>query len=399
MTNNNHVSAPLEGLRLLDLGRYQAGPRCALMFARMGAEVIKVEALTGDESRKNGPTVRGQSAYWVQYNSGKKSLAINLRTDEGKELLRDLVKVSDFLLQNFRPGTIEIMGFGYDKLKEINPRIIMLNISAYGQYGPLKDRVGFDPIGQAMGGLMSQTGFADGPPIRTFFPLIDRITALHATIGALAALREREISGQGQTIDVCLADTGFTVNEIPISAYLGNEYVTPREGNGRGTGGTYKTSDGWVIMAATNEAMWIRVCEALEKPEWLEDPRFETRATRSENHEALEEGLSAWYITRTTKEAVDHLASLDIPCAPVNTVAQAAKEEHLHEREIMMEIPDPVAGTMWVTGKSIKFGRTPMVVNPTPTIGQHTKEILSDILEYSDDQIQALVDKDVVAVN
>ena len=399
MTNENHVSAPLEGLRLLDLGRYQAGPRCALMFARMGAEVIKVEALTGDESRKNGPTVRGQSAYWVQYNSGKKSLAINLRTDEGKELLRDLVKVSDFLLQNFRPGTIEIMGFGYDKLKEINPRIIMLNISAYGQYGPLKDRVGFDPIGQAMGGLMSQTGFADGPPIRTFFPLIDRITALHATIGALAALRERDISGQGQTIDVCLADTGFTVNEIPISAYLGNEYVTPREGNGRGTGGTYKTSDGWVIMAATNEAMWLRVCEALEKPEWLEDPRFETRATRSENHEALEEGLSAWYITRTTKEAVDHLASLDIPCAPVNTVAQAAKEEHLHEREIMMEIPDPVAGTMWVTGKSIKFGRTPMVVNPTPTIGQHTKEILSDILEYSDDQIQALVDKDVVAVN
>ncbi|MCH9009089.1 MAG: CoA transferase [Chloroflexi bacterium] len=399
MTNDNHVSAPLEGLRLLDLGRYQAGPRCALMFARMGAEVIKVEALTGDESRKNGPTVRGQSAYWVQYNSGKKSLAINLRTDEGKELLRDLVKVSDFLLQNFRPGTIEIMGFGYDKLKEINPRIIMLNISAYGQYGPLKDRVGFDPIGQAMGGLMSQTGFDDGPPIRTFFPLIDRITSLHATIGALAALREREISGQGQTIDVCLADTGFTVNEIPISAYLGNEYVTPREGNGRGTGGTYKTSDGWVIMAATNEAMWIRVCEALEKPEWLEDPRFETRATRSENHEALEEGLSAWYITRTTKEAVDHLASLDIPCAPVNTVAQAAKEEHLHEREIMMEIPDPVAGTMWVTGKSIKFGRTPMVVNPTPTIGQHTKEILSDILEYSDDQIQALVDKDVVAVN
>ena len=399
MTNDNHVSAPLEGLRLLDLGRYQAGPRCALMFARMGAEVIKVEALTGDESRKNGPTVRGQSAYWVQYNSGKKSLAINLRTDEGKELLRDLVKVSDFLLQNFRPGTIEIMGFGYDKLKEINPRIIMLNISAYGQYGPLKDRVGFDPIGQAMGGLMSQTGFDDGPPIRTFFPLIDRITALHATIGALAALRERDISGQGQTIDVCLADTGFTVNEIPISAYLGNEYVTPREGNGRGTGGTYKTSDGWVIMAATNEAMWLRVCEALEKPEWLEDPRFETRATRSENHEALEEGLSAWYITRTTKEAVDHLASLDIPCAPVNTVAQAAKEEHLHEREIMMEIPDPVAGTMWVTGKSIKFGRTPMVVNPTPTIGQHTKEILSDILEYSDDQIQALVDKDVVAVN
>ena len=184
-------TTPLEGIRMLDLGRYQAGPRCGLMFARLGAEVIKIESLDGDESRKNGPTVRGQSAYWVQYNSGKKSLAINLRTGEGKEVLRDLVKVSDVLLQNFRPGTIEKMGFGYDVLEELNPRIIMINVSAYGQYGPYRDRVGFDPIGQALGGMMSLTGFPGDPPIRTFFPLIDRITALHATIGALAALRER----------------------------------------------------------------------------------------------------------------------------------------------------------------------------------------------------------------
>ena len=164
------LDSPLEGLRLLDLGRYQAGPRCALMFARMGAEVIKVESITGDESRRNGPRVRGQSAYWVQYNSGKKSLAINLRTDEGKNVLRDLVKESDFFLQNFRPGTIDIMGFGYDEISKLNPKIIMINVSAYGQYGPYRDRVGFDPIGQAMGGLMSLTGFPDDPPVRTFFP-------------------------------------------------------------------------------------------------------------------------------------------------------------------------------------------------------------------------------------
>ena len=241
MTEQN---TPLAGLRFLDLGRYQAGPRCALMFARMGAEVIKIETPAGDESRRNGPTVRGQSAYWVQYNSGKKSLSINLRTDEGKEVLRDLVKVSDFFLQNFRPGTIEVMGFGYEELKKLNPKIIMINVSAYGQYGPYKDRVGFDPIGQAMGGLMSLTGFPDDPPIRTYFPLIDRITSLHATIGALAALREREISSMGQAIDVCLADTGFTTNEIPISAYLGSGYEQPREGNGKGLGGTYQTKDG-----------------------------------------------------------------------------------------------------------------------------------------------------------
>ena len=190
-------TAPLDGIRVLDLGRYQAGPRCALMFARMGAEVIKVESLIGDESRKNGPRVRGQSAYWVQYNSGKKSLAINLRLEEGKDVLRDLVRVSDVFLQNFRPGVIESMGFGYDALREANRRIVMVNVSAYGQDGTYRDRIGFDSIGQAIGGLMSLTGFPGGPPVRTYFPLIDRITALHATIGAMAALMEREKSGVG----------------------------------------------------------------------------------------------------------------------------------------------------------------------------------------------------------
>ena len=144
---SSSVKAALDGIRVLDLGRYQAGPRCALMFARMGAEVIKIEALAGDESRQNGPRVRGQSAYWVQYNSGKKSLALNLREDRGKEVLRDLAKISDVLVQNFRPGTIKRMGFGYDELKALNPGIVMVNVSAYGQYGPYRDRVGFDPGG------------------------------------------------------------------------------------------------------------------------------------------------------------------------------------------------------------------------------------------------------------
>ena len=390
------LGAPLEGLRVLDLGRYQAGPRCALMFARMGAEVIKVESVTGDESRRNGPRVRGQSAYWVQYNSGKKSLAINLRTDEGKQVLRDLVKESDFFLQNFRPGTIDIMGFGYEELRKLNPKIIMINVSAYGQYGPYKDRVGFDPIGQAMGGLMSLTGFPDDPPIRTFFPLIDRITALHATIGALAALREREISGEGQALEVCLADTGYTVNEIPISAYLGDGYEQRREGNGRGTGGTFKTRDGWIIIAANNEAMWKRLLEALEKPEWLEDERFATRDLRIANADALEAELGEWFATRDMQAAADHLAAHGVPCSPVNTTAQAAKDPHMTEREIMMEVPDPVAGSMWVTGKSVKFSRTPMIVGSAPVVGQHTTEILRDTLGYDDAKIQSLIDSSVV---
>jgi len=401
MSTQNGNGGPLAGIRMLDLGRYQAGPRCALMFARMGAEVIKVEALKGDESRQNGPTVRGQSAYWVQYNSGKKSLAIDLRTEKGKEVLTRLVKKSDILLQNFRPGTIDIMGFGYDVLKKLNPKIIMINASAYGQYGPHKDKVGFDPIGQAMGGMMYQSGLQGDPPTKTAFPLIDRITSLHATIGALAALWEREISGEGQAIDVSLADTGFTVNEIPIAAYLGEGYVTERPTSYGGAenplGGMYETSDGFVIIAAGNDNIWKRMCEAVGKPEWLTDERFSSRAARAENGEAINGVLSSWFAEREMKEVVDYLSEHSIPCAPVNNVEQAANESHLHEREILMEVPDPIAGKIHVAGKMIKFSRTEMVVGSTPTIGQHTEEILRDIAEYSEDEIKALEKDSVVA--
>jgi crotonobetainyl-CoA:carnitine CoA-transferase CaiB-like acyl-CoA transferase len=383
---------------MLDLGRYQAGPRCALMFARMGAEVIKVESLRGDESRTNGPIVRGQSAYWVQYNSGKKSLAIDLRTDQGKEVLRDLVKVSDVFLQNFRPGTIDKMGFGYDVLRELNPRIVMVNVSAYGQDGPYRDRIGFDPIGQALGGLMMMTGEPGGPPVRTYFPLIDRITSLHATIGALAALMERERSGEGQAIDVSLADTGFTTNEIPISAYLGSGVEEQREGNGSGLTNAYQTSDGWVYLAGGSDNIWPRVCEALERPEWLEDERFSTRPERTRNADQIEDELAAWFGDRTTQDAVDHLSAHSVPAAPINDVAQAAADPHLHEREVLMEVPDPVAGTMHVAGRMVKFSRTPMVVGSTPLVGQHTEGILSDALGYDDGRIQALAAAGVIGI-
>ena len=393
------MDGPLAGLRLLDLGRYQAGPRCALMFARMGAEVIKIESPAGDESRKNSPRVRGQSAYWVQYNSGKRSLAVNLRTDEGKEILRDLVRVSDFFLQNFRPGTIDAMGFGYEDLRRLNRRIIMINVSAYGQDGPYSDRVGFDPIGQALGGMMTTNGWPGGPPVRTNFPLIDRITALHATIGALAALREREISGEGQSIDVCLADTGFSVNEIPISAYLGDGQEFEREGNGAGLTNAYRTRDGWAFVAATNRAMFERLCGALGRAEWVEDPRFATRQDRRANAATLEAELEGWFGSRGTAEAVQYLSEHSVPCAPINDTAAAAADPLLTQREAMVEVPDPQAGTMWVTGKMIKFSRTPMEVGPAPVVGEHTAEILGDTLGYSTERLRALIASGVIAAS
>ena len=306
------------------------------------------------------------------------------------------MKISDIFLQNFRPGTIETMGFGYDILKHLNPRIIMINVSAYGQYGPYSERVGFDSIGQALGGLMSLTGSINDPPIRTFFPLIDRITALHATIGALAAIHEREISGKGQTIDVCLADTGFTVNEIPISSYLGDGTIQQKEGNGSGISNSYQTSDGWVYMTANGDNMWKRICDAMEHPEWTNNPMFITEATREEHVLELEKELAQWFQNKTTENIVKILSQFSIPCAPINSVEEAANDPHLHEREILVEVEDDIAGKIHVTGKTIKFGRTPMVVGSAPTIGSHSKEILQDILGYTQNHIQTLEDAGII---
>lgn len=380
----------LQGVRVIDLGRYQAGPRIGLVLARLGAEVIKVEAPGGDESRRMGPLVRGQSAYWVQYNSGKKSLGLNLRSAQGQEVLRRLVQVSDMVIQNFRPGTIDAMGFGYETLRELNRGIIMINVSAYGQYGPYRDRIGFDPIGQAISGMMSLTGFPGQPPTRTYNPVIDRITALHGTIGALAALRERELSGEGQCIDVCLADTGFSMTEIQCTAYLGEGTVPERAGNGRGLTNTYETQDGWVLIAAMSDNIWPRLCEAIGAPAWKDEPRFRRLADRTREWQAIEEWLRPWFAQRSTQEVVRLFAGLGIPISPVNDVPTAAHDPQLHERELLVEVPDPVAGHIHVSGKNIKLSRSDVVVGSAPIPGQHTEEILTTLLGYAGEEIAAL---------
>ena len=389
---------PLHGIRVLDLGRYQAGPRCALVFARLGADVIKIERPgAGDESRSNPPTVRGQSAYWVQYNSGKRSLSLNLRTDEGKQVLRRLVEISDVFIQNFRPGTIDRMGFGYEDLKALNPGIVMVNISAYGQYGPLRDRVGFDQVGQAMSGLMSLNGDPAGGPTLVPFPLVDRITALHATIGALAALRERDASGQGQSIDVCLADSAYTTVEIPTAAYLGDGQVPERIGNRYHLGDMHETADGHVYLANyASDNIFGRLARTVEHPEWDGDPRFSSRRARTENVGVVEAVLGDWFRSRTTVEAVETLSDAGIPAAPVNDIPRAAVEDHLREREAMMEVPDPVAGKIHVTGRVIKFSRSGMPVGSAPAVGEHSEEILQGLLGMSEADTDALRSSGIV---
>ena len=389
---------PLDGIRVLDLGRYQAGPRCGLVFARLGADVIKVEPPgRGDESRSNSPRVRGQSSYWVQYNSGKRSLSVNLRTEEGKEVLRNLVKESDMLIQNFRPGTIDKMGFGYETLKALNPGIIMINVSAYGQYGPYHSRVGFDQVGQAISGLMSLNGEPDGRPTLVPFPLIDRITALHATIGALAALHERSRSGEGQAIEVCLADTAYTTVEIPVSTYLGSGEETPRAGNRYGSGDMYETKDGHVYIASyTSDNIFPRFAKVVGHPEWSEDPALSSRDGRAAFASEIEPILARWFATQTTKEATDALGEAGVPCSPVNDIQTASADPHMSERDVIVEVDDKRAGSIHVTGRVIKFSRSGMPVGRAPEIGEHTDDILSGILDMPEDEISELREQKVV---
>ena len=292
----------LDGIKVLDLGRYQAGPRCAMILADLGAEVIKVEEPGGDESRGLG------RVYWSAYNRGKKSITLNLRSEQGKALLRALVPKVDMLLQNFRPGVMDAMGFGYETLKQLNPGIILINVSGFGQEGPYKHRPAYDPIGQAMSGLMSFTGFPDGPPVMTNASIIDRTTALHATIGALAALHRRDMTGEGQSLDVCLLDSAYTLMEIPIAQYLLSNKEPQRNGNRAGgiaPANTYRTKDGWVYLLAIPQDMFGKFCRAIGREDLLADARFASIAARGAHSRDLDTLVADWVREKTVTEVVD----------------------------------------------------------------------------------------------
>src|SRR5579875_3321221 len=244
----------LDGVRVLELACYQAGPRGGMILSDLGAEVIKIEKPGGEETRRAGPLVRGQSVYFAVYNRGKKSLCLDPRQQRGREIFAALVKKADIVLQNFRPGVMDRMGFGYDRLRALKEDIILCSVSGFGQYGPYRDRPAFDPLGQAMSGLMSLTGKPVGMPLGTASSIVDRYTALHATIGMLAALRHRDRTGEGQQIDVCLLDSALTMVEIPTSYYL----ATGEEG-GEGGRPPYRARDGWVVISASGQDMATRL--------------------------------------------------------------------------------------------------------------------------------------------
>jgi len=369
----------LSGVRVLELARYQAGPRGGMILSDLGAEVIKIERLGGEETRKNPPVVRGQSIYFTVYNRGKKSLCLDMRTAEGKQIFTDLVKQSDIVLENFRPGTMAAMGFAYDQLKATNSKIILISVSGFGQYGPYTDRPAFDPLGQAMSGLMSLTGKPVGQPLGVASSVVDRYTALHATIGALAALRHRDRTAEGQMVDVCLLDSALTMVEIPVAYYL----ATGEEG-GEGGRPPYKTADGHVVISATSRDMATRLMTLVT------GEATDTTPINSSTAGDRRRALDAWCATRTTDDIVAALLKEGVPVAPVKTIPQVVKDPHMWAREMMVKLDDPVAGEIHAPGVTIKMSATPGRVGPVPTPGQHTDEILGRLLNFDAAKLQAL---------
>jgi crotonobetainyl-CoA:carnitine CoA-transferase CaiB-like acyl-CoA transferase len=377
----------LDGVRVLELARYQAGPRGGMILSDLGAEVIKIEKPGGEETRTSPPLVRGQSVYFAVYNRGKKSLCLDMRQERGKEIFAELVKTADIVLQNFRPGVMKRMGFDYDRLRQLKPDIILASVSGFGQYGPYRERPAFDPLGQAMSGLMELTGKPVGTPLGAASSIVDRYTSLHATIGMLAALRHRDRTGEGQEIDVCLFDSALTMVEIPTSYYL----ATGQEGGESGRP-PYKAKDGHVVISAGGGEMGRRLQRIATG-----DPNAEGFSSRTDPLDPRRQAVARWCAEHTVAEIVEALVAAEIPVAPVNTIPQVAKDPHLWEREMLVKMPDALAGEMYLPGATIKFSKATPNLGPVPTPGQHTDALLSSILGYDGATLDELRQAKVIA--
>jgi crotonobetainyl-CoA:carnitine CoA-transferase CaiB-like acyl-CoA transferase len=392
---NGHKGA-LSGIRVLDLTRVLAGPFCTMLLADMGAEVIKIETPgDGDDSRRYPPFIGEESAYFMNLNRNKKSMVLNLKHAKAKEIFLNLVEKSDVIIENFRPGTMEKLGIGYDTIKTRNPDIVYACISGFGHSGPYKDLPGYDIIGQAMGGIMSITGWPDSPPTRTGTAIADVLAGLNACIGILAGLLSVRNGGAGQKIDIALVDSVVSAMETIIQIYLVENRIPQRTGNRYEfiyPYDTFKARDGWVIIAVGNNKLWEVFCNAVGRPELLNDPHYRDNYDRVKAHVEVKQVVEEWSQQKTVREIVDFMLSKKIPCAPIYTVKDVVENEHIAgARRMIREIDHPVAGPVKVIGSPVNMSETPVeVASPAPLLGQHSEDVLKAILNLTDDELASL---------
>jgi CoA:oxalate CoA-transferase len=395
------MPGPLEGIKVLSFARALAGPYTTMLLGDLGAEIIKIEdPRTGDIARWNGPFIQGISSYFLSINRGQKSITLDLRHERAKKIVFDLVKKVDILVENFRPGVMNRLGFSYEAISRENPQVIYASVSGFGQTGPYAQKPAYDMIAQGMGGMVSITGEPGRPPVRVGFSVGDIGAALFSAVAILAALHEKEKSGKGQWVDVAMVDSQvalcenacaryFATGEIPQPLGTCHPLLTPFQ--------VFPTKDGSIVLITVREEEWQRFCKIAGREDLLSDSRFQSHKDRIANYQEFESLMNEVMKTRTTREWLEMLEPAEIMCGPVNNIAQVVEDPHIREREMVIEVEHPRAGKLKVPGTPMKFSRTSCrMEKASPDLGAHTEEILSSLLKMSSDEIEELRNEKVL---
>ena len=397
---------PLENIRILDITRALAGPYCTMMLGDLGADVIKVERpVSGDETRGWGPPFvgepygpyPGESAYFIAANRNKRSVTVNIQSNDGKEIIRKLASISDVLVENYRTGDLDRLGLGYNDLHKLYPKLIYCSVSGYGRTGPYADRPGYDAIIQGEGGMMSITGPVEGPPSRVGIPITDITSGMFAATAILAALRARDITGEGQLVDISLFDAHVALLTNVASNYLVGGAPPRRLGNAHPNlvpYDSFSARDGWFILGVANEKQWGQLCDMLNRSDLKADERFASNGKRVTNRVALVEELNTTFAQKNVDDWLADLVKAGLPCGSINSIPEVFDHPQAKAREMTLETEHPSAGTVRLPGFPYKFSQTPAEIHrPPPMLGQHTEEVLMSLLEYSAEDVAALRDK------
>jgi crotonobetainyl-CoA:carnitine CoA-transferase CaiB-like acyl-CoA transferase len=392
---------PLAGLRVLELAQIMAGPTCGMMLADMGADVVKVEKLPGGDDARGyrEPRVNGVSAPFMVLNRNKRGIALNLKTAQGREILLRMVKDADVLTENYRRGTLEKLGLGYDVLSQVNPGLIYCAVSGYGRDGPYADKGGFDLIAQGFAGLMSVTGEPGGAPVKTGNSIADINAGILAVVGILAAYVNRLRTGKGQVVDTSLMEAAVQQTYWHAAIFFATGQSVGPTGSAHLLTAPYqafRTRDGWINIGGANQANWERIAEVLGHPEWRTDPRFATNSDRMRNLDALSGAMNAVLATRGKDEWIAAFDAAGVPVGPVNTIGEALSHPQVAARGMVVDLVHPQAGATKALGCPIHFSATPTRIDrPAPMLGEHTRELLREY-GYADVEIDAFVADGVV---
>jgi CoA:oxalate CoA-transferase len=396
------MAKALEGVKVLDFTQYLSGPHGTSILCELGAEIIKVERPgTGEPERKAAPlTPKGESYQFIAYNRGKKSVTLNMKNPKGLEIAKKLVSKCDILVENFAPGVMERLGLGYEEASKINPGIIYASISGFGQTGPRRDMVTYDVVGQAMGGLMSVTGYEGGEPLKVGVSLADYMGGYNAAIAILGALHYKTVTGEGQYIDISMQD-GIWAMVFPDRADYFDTLTPPKRlGNRLSSSspfGSYKAKDGYVVICTITDEQWQNVLKAIGREDLSDDERFATRVLRTKNMADVESVLHEWLKDKTVEEALAAFQQFKVPCSPVPTFEQVANDPQILHREMIIEVEQPLSGKVKVGGSPYKMSKTPGNRKlPIPLVGQHNEEIYGDLLGLDKKELEKLTAEGII---